>query len=195
MDEDGALEDEADYQQPKTINQSGTKGGKIDVMPEDSIAPSDREGDEGAGGEAYPAYPIHLVITVTKPGKKAIEIRAVAQDGAIEIENINYFPKASLLEAQSPKDAQEARALYGGPPVGNLDPELQMMLERYLEERGINAELAAFLPDYVDFKEQREYVQWLESKQKHTPLIDTMIKLTQHHRRRISSTNKRFPCF
>ena len=38
------------------------------------------------------------------------------------------------------------------------------MLERYLDERGVNSQLATFVPDYVDYKEQREYVQWLESK-------------------------------
>jgi len=169
MDEDGALEDEAEYGMNKgTINQAGTRGGKVDVMPEDSIAPADRtEGDEAADlDNALPAYPIHLTITVTKPGKRAIEIRAVAAEGAIEIETISFFPKESLLEAQSPKDAQEARSLYAGPPISNLDPELQAMLDKYLEERGIDAQLASFLPEYVDYKEQREYVQWLEDMKK-----------------------------
>ncbi|KAK5190499.1 Mitochondrial acidic protein mam33 [Exophiala xenobiotica] len=164
LDEDGALEDEADYGSNKaTINQSGTRGGKVDVMPEDSIAPADREGEDAAGmaGET-PAYPIHLTITITKPGKKALEVRAVAQEGTIEIDTISFFPKESLLEAQTPKDAQEARNLYAGPAIGNLDPDLQAMLEKYLEERGIDAELAGFLFEYVDYKEQREYVKWLD---------------------------------
>lgn len=35
MDEDGALDDEADYGTGRaTINQSGTRGGKVNVMPE-----------------------------------------------------------------------------------------------------------------------------------------------------------------
>lgn len=37
-----------------------------------------------------------------------------------------------------------------------------MLFGRYLEERGVNAGLAAFLPDYVEYKEQKEYVNWLE---------------------------------
>lgn len=167
IDEDGALEDEAEYSLGKaTINQAGTRGEKVDVMPEDSIAPADRsEGDDVANlDDGIPAYPIHLTITVTKPAKRAIEIRAVAAEGAIEIETISFFPRESLLEAQSPKDAQEARSLYAGPPITNLDPELQAMLDKYLEERGIDAQLASFLPEYVDYKEQREYVQWLDGE-------------------------------
>lgn len=38
------------------------------------------------------------------------------------------------------------------------------MLERYLEERGINTALALWVPEYIDFKEQREYLDWLSSK-------------------------------
>ncbi|KAL2441957.1 hypothetical protein ABEF95_016945 [Exophiala dermatitidis] len=164
LDEDGALDDEPEYGRGKnTINQSGVRGGKIDVMPEDSIAPSDRaEAGEPDLDNSLPAYPIHLTITVTKPSKRALEIRAVAAEGAIEIETISFFPKESLLEAKTPDEAQEARSLYAGPPISNLDPELQAMLDKYLEERGIDAQLASFLPEYVDYKEQREYVKWLE---------------------------------
>ena len=36
-------------------------------------------------------------------------------------------------------------------------------MERYLDDRGINTGLATFVPDYVEFKEQKEYVQWLSS--------------------------------
>jgi len=163
MDEDGALSDEDFGAGKKTANQSGANGGKIDVMPEDSIAPADRaEGAEADEEAATPAYPAQLAISITKPGNKAIEIRATAQDGTIEIESIGFFPKDALLDAQNTKDASEARSLYGGPPVDELDPELQTMLHQYLEERGIDEELASFLPEYVDYKEQKEYVKWLE---------------------------------
>lgn len=115
--------------------------------------------DDGAG----PAYPLHLTITITKPNSQALEVRAVTTEN-VEIETITFFAKDSLVEAQTPKDAQEARSVYAGPPIGNLDPDLQAMLERYLEERGIDAQLAQFLPTYVDYKEQREYVKWLGGK-------------------------------
>jgi len=166
-DDDGALEDEVDYEPSGKRAAAATRGGKGDAAAEDSIASADRaeEGEASdAEAELPPSYPLNLVITITKPGNRAIEIRAQSQDGAIDIDNINFFPKAALLEAKTPEDAHEARSLYAGPPFGNLDPELQAMIEKYLEERGIDARLATFLPEYVDFKEQREYVQWLASK-------------------------------
>ncbi|KIV96330.1 hypothetical protein PV10_00211 [Exophiala mesophila] len=162
-DEDDAFDDEPEYEQEKrTINQS--KGGKIDVMPEDSIAPADREGD--LDYSSGPSYPIRILVTITKPGNKAIQVAAVVVDGTIDIENLTIYEKASLVDAEGNKEAREAQSLYEGPPIRNLDPELQMHLERYLEERGINAELAVFLPDYVDQKEQKEYVSWLDNLRK-----------------------------
>ena len=52
--------------------------------------------------------------------------------------------------------------LYTGPPFDQLDEEVQTLLEQYLDVRGLDAGLAQFIPDYIDVKEQKEYVAWLE---------------------------------
>ncbi len=165
FDEDNALADE-DLEQPKkTINQSGVRGGTVDVVPEDSVAPADREGEvEEDPAAASPSYPLNLLITINKPGDQALVVRAVARDGTIATEHINYYPKTSLIDPTSPPEITEAGSLYSGPPFENLDTDLQLMFENYLEERGVNAELANVLPYFVEWKEQREYVDWLSSK-------------------------------
>ena len=56
---------------------------------------------------------------------------------------------------------EPAENLYTGPPFGQLDEEVQGMLEQYLDARGINTALALFIPDYIDVKEQKEYLSWL----------------------------------
>ena len=165
FDDDAALTDE-DFEAPKkNINQAGASGGKVDVMPEDSIAPADREGEaEEEAPQTGMSYPLNLYITIKKPGDQALAVRAVARDGTIATEHINYYPKSSLLDPDSPQETSEAGAMYSGPPYENLDTDLQMMFESYLEERGVNAELANILPHFVEWKEQREYVDWLQSK-------------------------------
>lgn len=153
-EEDGALADE-DFEQPKrTINQSGTKGGPIDIAPEDSIAPSDREGGEESNRTPFP---INLEITISKPGDQSIEITGSARDGTIEIDRIQYNPTSSIA-------ADITTTAYAGPPFNNLDADLIMMFEQYIEERGINEELATILPVLIEQKEQKEYVNWLQSK-------------------------------
>ena len=168
MEEDAAFEDE-DVEEmdmtPKdkrTINQSGKDA---DIMTEDSIAPADRDEEMGSGEEAPgAAYPVSLQITITKPDTGAVQILASANDGVVSIDQVNFFPEAELADPLTHEDGRKHELIYAGPPFENLDQELQSMLERYIDERGINSALALFVPDYVDFKEQREYVQWLDSK-------------------------------
>jgi complement component 1 Q subcomponent-binding protein len=166
MDEDGALADEdgdlTEERPRRTINQSGTKGGS--AMAENSIAPADEQRqDEDAMGEPS-GFPAQLNITITKPNKGAVQITATADDGMIEVEDVFYFQNAELAEPGTAEKMHARQHVYAGPPFGNLDSDLQAMLERYLDERGVNSQLATFVPDYIDYKEQREYVQWLESK-------------------------------
>lgn len=164
-DEDGALADE-EYEQPKrTINQAGVRGGKVDVVPEDSVAPADRDGEvEDDAAALGTSYPLNMTIKITKPGDQALVVRAQARDGTIATEQINYYPKTSLIEPSTLQEGTELESAYAGPPFENLDTDLQLMFENYLEERGVNVELANMMQQYVDWKEQREYVDWLKSK-------------------------------
>jgi complement component 1 Q subcomponent-binding protein len=168
MEEDSAFEDEGPEDMDmtsagkKTINQSGKAA---DIMPEDQIAPVDRE-DEMAAGEdaATPAYEVDLKITITKPSAGAVQISAAATDGIIAIDDVQFFPEAELANALTHEDERKQAKVYKGPPFQNLDQDLQSLLEQYVDERGINQLVAGFVPDYVEYKEQREYVQWLQSK-------------------------------
>lgn len=81
----------------------------------------------------------------------------------IVIENVLFHKNAALATAHTAEADYERRGIYAGPPFGNLDQELQVLFERYLEERGINTALALFIPDYIDLKEQREYLGWLKN--------------------------------
>lgn len=118
---------------------------------------------------AYTSFPARIYVTIEKPGKGAMQIETIAQDGEIVIDTVNYFSKAELADAKTIDQDWSKRHLYTGPPFGNLDEDLQVLLERYLEERGINTALALWIPEYIDFKEQREYINWLSSKLSQTP--------------------------
>lgn len=122
---------------------------------------AENEMDEADMDEEAPA-PINLSIVVEKPGKAgALSIDATAQDGNIVVENLYYYANAKLARAESPEAAQQRADVYPGPPFGSLDEDLQVLMERFLEERGVTQALAVFVPDYVDVKEQNEYLRWL----------------------------------
>jgi Mitochondrial glycoprotein len=167
------------------VNQGRTSGDNVRVAPEDRVAPADRpelEEESFDDGESAlsPPYPARLTVKVTREGQKgAMLVEAVAQDGDILIENVYYFSSAEHADPATGEAEWQRKGVYAGPPFGNLDEDLQVLLERYLEERGINTQMALFVPDYIDFKEQKEYIRWLESKYCIT-FIGRTLNLTRH---------------
>lgn len=157
-----------------TVARGRTKGGNINVAPEDSVAPADRaelsddetaQAADGSGDEIQePSVPIRVEVTIEKAGKGALQLETVANDGMISIENVYHYRDSTLAVTNSADRELSKRDMYLGPPFVNLDEDLQVMFERYLDERGINTALALFVPDYVDYKEQKEYVRWLGGK-------------------------------
>ncbi|KAF7547607.1 hypothetical protein G7Z17_g7605 [Cylindrodendrum hubeiense] len=154
--EDSALEEEG-------LEDDAVQGGNGQRKGRAAEEDIDEELEEELEDEN--AAPINLSIVVEKPGKTvgALNIDATAQDGNIVVENLFYYDDAKVAKVESPEAAQKRADVYPGPPFGSLDDDLQVLMERFLEERGITQALAVFVPDYVDVKEQREYTRWLSN--------------------------------
>jgi complement component 1 Q subcomponent-binding protein len=86
----------------------------------------------------------------------------IAQDGEFLIQGIRYFRQGEIKDEDIVDVGETRQDLYMGPLFDELSQELQATFTNLLEERGINTALATFLPDYVDYKEQNEYVRWLK---------------------------------
>ncbi|CAH0037477.1 unnamed protein product [Clonostachys solani] len=157
--EDPALEDEEDFNDDVIQSSGKQASGSSRAAPEEDLEGEEEDDIEDA------AAPISLSIVIEKPGKTnaALNIDATAQDGAIVVDNLFYYEDAKVARVDKPEDAQARADVYPGPPFGSLDEDLQVLMERFLEERGITQTLAVFVPDYVDVKEQREYLRWLNN--------------------------------
>lgn len=155
FNEDPALEDEESFEDDLSNDGKAQQQGRDEEIEEGE---EEEDLDEAAA-------PINLSILVEKPGKSqgALSIDATAQDGAILVDNIFFYEDAKVARLEGPEEAQKRADVYPGPPFGTLDEDLQVLLERFLEERGITQTLAVFVPDYVDVKEQREYIRWLNN--------------------------------
>ncbi|KAM6479021.1 mitochondrial glycoprotein [Trichoderma sp. SZMC 28011] len=139
-----------------------------DELPEESLQSDKQQNpDDSLEGDVdeETGAPINLSILIEKPGKTngALNIDATARDGEIQVDNMFFYEDAKVARIDSPEAAQKRADVYPGPPFGSLDEDLQVLMERFLEERGINETLAAFVPDYVDAKEQQEYLRWLKN--------------------------------
>lgn len=118
------------------------------------------EAEDGA------SFPVRCNITIQKDGTNSVlSLDTITQDGIFIIDNMVLYPSIQLATGNSAEYDWQRREKYMGPPFSNLDEDLQILMERFLEERGINTSLALFVPDYVDYKEGREYENWLQGLQ------------------------------
>ena len=126
-----------------------------------------QENEDGEGGDnSSPACRLHIV--VEKPGKNkgALNIEASCNYNQIAIESVFYYHDVKLAHTATPEAEFASQEIYPGPPFDSLDPDVQTLMDRYIEDRGINEALAIFATDYMGWKEQREYVSWLNNVKK-----------------------------
>lgn len=64
--------------------------------------------------------------------------------------------------SHEPKDGTDSESVYTGPVFQELDENLQLEFTKYLETRGVNADLGEYLRHLVYDKEQKEYIAWLK---------------------------------
>lgn len=76
-------------------------------------------------------------------------------EGVFSVQNITHYKDAALATELSSEADWKRRGLYLGPQFEHLDPAVQESFENFLNERGIDENLAAFLPEYAEWKEQQ----------------------------------------
>ncbi|KAG0037223.1 Mitochondrial acidic protein mam33 [Podila clonocystis] len=126
-----------------------------------NLSPSDEDEEEGDDLDSL-TFPVRCLITISKPGAGSISVDTIAQDGSFIVESISNIKDSALATASTAEADWEKRGLYSGPPFAELDEELQVAFEKYLEERQIDGDLANFVPNYVFHKDQVEYTHWLK---------------------------------
>jgi len=119
------------------------------------------EGEEGEV-DVPQSYPVRCSVSITKDaGAGALAFDAMVQEGLFVIENISFYSDGKLGTEMTAEADWKRRGLYIGPQFETLDAGVQEEFIRYLQERGINDDLALFIPELIEHKEQKEYVKWL----------------------------------
>jgi len=123
----------------------------------------DFEQEEGEEDDAaQQIYPIRCSISITKSnGPGSLNIDAMCQEGSFIVDNISFYADGKLGTELTAEADWKRRGLYIGPQFDTLDIGAQEEFEKFLQERGINENLALFIPEYSESKEQKEYVKWL----------------------------------
>ncbi|WFD21969.1 Mitochondrial acidic protein mam33 [Malassezia equina] len=139
--------------------------GEVDTAePTDELesGETDRLAAGESGEEFEDSFPVRCAISISKANKGSLNIDAQVEDGQFLIENITYYRDNAVATQMTAEADWARRGLYIGPQFDTLDEQLQAQFESYLAERDITTDLALFIPNYVEYKEQNEYCGWLE---------------------------------
>ncbi|RKP24664.1 mitochondrial glyco protein [Syncephalis pseudoplumigaleata] len=119
--------------------------------------------NEYAEDEALDTFPVEIQVAVEKAGSGVLKFDALCESGEILISSVIHYGDAATATADTAEANWKRRGMYVGPQFGQLEEDLQTKFEGYLEERGIDTGLAMFIPLYIEYKEQNEYVSWLKN--------------------------------
>ncbi|CAL9162560.1 unnamed protein product [Musa hybrid cultivar] len=134
---------------------------KIEATMFDGAAPSTRSAAPSEVADVGDArLHITLMVEVSKgdDSEFALQFACSAWPDDIEVEKVFPVRRGHATHRQ-----------YMGPDFKELDEEMQDTLLEYLEERGVNDELAGFLHGYMANKDRTELVRWLRN-------IETYVK-------------------
>lgn len=146
-----------------SVGELDTTGSLPDEDPDSPEAAAPAEEDDN-----MPQFPVRISATITKPttNEGALMLDGFVQDGEVTLDNIAYYPERDTATTMDANMDYARRAAYLGPQVETLDDALQVQFREYFAERGIDANFALFVPNYAEYKEQREYVAWLKNVRK-----------------------------
>ncbi|CAH9086184.1 unnamed protein product [Cuscuta europaea] len=107
-----------------------------------------------SGDESNEDVRLHISLLVDiwkKGGCDSLEFVCSAWPDSLEVQSVYIFKREGLQLSQP----------YMGPNVKNLNNKLQDGVYEFLERRGIDGELSAFLHNYMMNKDKTELIRWL----------------------------------
>ncbi|KCV68605.1 hypothetical protein H696_04898 [Fonticula alba] len=122
----------------------------------------DEEGGEQFNNQNVPHAP--FVANIIRrggenPGVLAFEL--IADDGDIYIDGIYFGKDIDVMLSRELNDEYKRSLIYSGPNFNTLPEDLQRTWFEFLGERKIDAAMSDFIPQYIDYKENKDYIGWL----------------------------------
>ncbi|KAK5780173.1 hypothetical protein RI543_002717 [Arxiozyma heterogenica] len=134
-----------------------------DLVTEENIAAAEDNNDETFDSLDDNFANVTVVVSHEGNGSAvSFDLLMNLQDRSFYIDSVTPFKSAADILHDTAESQFNNDLKYRGPPFSNLDEGLQESLELYLESRGVNEELSEFICTYSEFKENNEYISWLE---------------------------------
>ena len=153
IDDDEELDEEMDEEGMQGMEEVSGRGVGAAWAGAARADPGGAQGDEEERdsmefiGMEYADFNVHIV-----KGDEILTVECVADIGGYTI---------SRVMMEDPNLESDVIA-YTGPEFATLDEELQESFVQYLEERGVNSAMGAWIVVMASDKEDREYATWLD---------------------------------
>ncbi|KAJ2514562.1 Mitochondrial acidic protein mam33 [Coemansia sp. RSA 2049] len=111
-------------------------------------------------------FPIYFTATFAKPGAPVLYMELECEEGEIGIDRMKFLSDEETAVANTLEKDWQRKQVYSGPIFGQLSDDLKENVDEFLAERNIDTALTLFMLDFIEFKEQSEYLQWLKDFRK-----------------------------
>ncbi|KAJ2437547.1 Mitochondrial acidic protein mam33 [Coemansia sp. RSA 2424] len=107
-------------------------------------------------------FPIFFTATFAKPGAPVLHMELESEDGIIGVDHMKFLPSEEAATSVSLEKDWARKQVYCGPIFGQLSDDLKENVDEFLAERSIDTALTLFMQDFIEYKEQGEYLNWLK---------------------------------
>ncbi|KAI8324071.1 mitochondrial glycoprotein [Martensiomyces pterosporus] len=111
-------------------------------------------------------FPINFTATFAKPGAPVLHMELECEEGEIGVNHMTFLPDEETAVSSTVEKDWARKQAYFGPIYGQLSDDLKENIDEFLTERSVDTALTLFMQDYIEFKEQKEYLNWLSSFKK-----------------------------
>ena len=142
--------------QAKLIRESGNEKITIsfNIVPEYQEQEQETDGNEEEEEDLEAT--VDLTVDITKKDSTLTFHMTAVEEGDFLVNEVQF----------APRNPDDMTVTYLGPKFDDLAEELQDSFADYLEDRGLTEGLNDFIHEYAQWKEQSEYMRWLENVKK-----------------------------
>lgn len=145
--------------QDTLVEEAGMLDGMFDNSAKEPENGSEGSEEEDEEEEESPA--IRFDATVSRAGT-TLHMSCISEDATASIESATVFSGED-----ADKNNVENEESFRGPDLEELPEKVQEAFDLFLtEECGVDEDVAAFIAMWADYREQAEYVGWLDGVRK-----------------------------
>ncbi|KAJ2127768.1 Mitochondrial acidic protein mam33 [Coemansia sp. RSA 921] len=106
-------------------------------------------------------FAIGFTATISKNTTHMLFLELESNEGEVGVNHMRFLSNKDVSDISGMNLEWVRQKAYCGPLFGQLSDDLKENIDAFLAERNIDTGLTLFMQDYIEHKEQSEYLNWL----------------------------------